>query len=178
MWWVLCWMCSNQRNTWHHTWIKIQQQEVKAVKIVIPSFMQQKVTTVLLTYTRGIKIDINWSLLPSGRNWQPNTFSAAHRYLKYLIIKNIKKPSSTSLVTCYLNGHHIPNQKLSPLSFLSQRTANHSQPSSITIGTQLPVSRLSTIWPSKPLSAYTKSSSVHNYLIDSTKTYCLSQHNS
>ena len=127
---------------------------------------------------KGIKIDINWSLLPSGRNWQPNTFSAAHRYLKYLIIKNIKKPSSTSLVTCCLNGHHIPNQKLSPLSFLSQRTANHSQPSSITIGTQLPVSRLSTIWPSKPLSAYTKSSSVHNYLIDSTKTYCLSQHNS
>ena len=30
---------------------------------------------------------------------------------------------------------------------------------------------LSTIWPSKPLSAYTKSSSIHNYLVHSAQTY-------
>ena len=34
---------------------------------------------------------------------------------------------------------------------------------------------LSTIWPSKPLSAYTKSSSIHNHLVHSAQTYGSSQ---
>ena len=37
---------------------------------------------------------------------------------------------------------------------------------------------LSTIWPSKPLSAYTKSSSIHNNLVHSAQTYGSSQQDS
>ena len=37
---------------------------------------------------------------------------------------------------------------------------------------------LSTIWPSKPLSAYTKSNSIHNHLVHSAQTYGASQQNS
>ena len=37
---------------------------------------------------------------------------------------------------------------------------------------------LSTIWQSKPLSAYTKSSSIHNHLVHSAQTYGSSQQNS
>ena len=33
------------------------------------------------------------------------------------------------------------------------------------------------IWPSKPLSAYKKSSSIHNHLVHSAQTYDFSQHN-
>ena len=36
----------------------------------------------------------------------------------------------------------------------------------------------STIWPSKPLSAYTKSNSIHNHLVHSAQTYGASQQNS
>ena len=37
---------------------------------------------------------------------------------------------------------------------------------------------LSAIWPSKPLSAYTKSRNIHNYLVHSAQTYGSSQKNS
>ena len=55
---LICWLCSDQRNKWHHTWIAIQQQEVKAMEIVMPTFIQLRITTVLLDYTRGVKINI------------------------------------------------------------------------------------------------------------------------
>ena len=37
---------------------------------------------------------------------------------------------------------------------------------------------LSTIWPFKPLSTYTKSNSFHNYLVHSAETYGASQQDS
>ena len=42
----------------HHTGIAIPQQDVKAVKIFIPSFIQQMITMVLLNCTRGVEINI------------------------------------------------------------------------------------------------------------------------
>ena len=54
---LMCWICSDQRNLWH-TWITIPQQEVKAMVIVIPSFIQQRITTVLLDCTSRVEINI------------------------------------------------------------------------------------------------------------------------
>ena len=51
---------------------------------------------------------------------QPNTHSAC-TYPIHLLIKNIKKPSSAPVVACYLNGHQIHNQVLSPLSPLHRK---------------------------------------------------------
>ena len=50
--------------------------------------------------------------------------------------------------------------------------ANYSPQLYIRIGTPLPNdTTLSTIWPSKHLLAYTKSSRIHNHLVHSTQTY-------
>ena len=63
----------------------------------------------------------------------------ARTYSPHVIIKSVKKPSSTPTVTCYLNGHHIEKQTFSPLSLLSQTQTNRSQPPPIRTGTQLPM---------------------------------------
>ena len=55
---LMCWICSAQWNMWHHARIAIPQQEVKAMNIVIPSFIQQRITMVLLDCTRGVEINI------------------------------------------------------------------------------------------------------------------------
>ena len=55
---LIGWICSDQRNMWHYTQIAMSQQEVKAMKIVIPSFIQQWITTVLLDCTRRAEINI------------------------------------------------------------------------------------------------------------------------
>ena len=51
-------MCSNQRNMLHHTEITMPQQDVKAIKIFIPSFIQQMIIMALLNCTRGVEINI------------------------------------------------------------------------------------------------------------------------
>ena len=43
---------------WHYTQITIPQEEVKAMKIVIPSFTQQRITAALLGCTRRVEINI------------------------------------------------------------------------------------------------------------------------
>ena len=35
---LMCWICSDQRDIRHYTLFTIPQQEVKAMKIAIPSF--------------------------------------------------------------------------------------------------------------------------------------------
>ena len=60
-----------------------------------------------------------------------------HAYPLHLLIKNIKKPSSTPTANWYLNGHHIQKQTFFPLLLPSQIQANHSQPLYIRIDTHL-----------------------------------------
>ena len=50
-------LVKHQRNTGHNTRITTPQQEVKVVKTVIPSFLQEKITAVLLNYPKGVEIN-------------------------------------------------------------------------------------------------------------------------
>ena len=50
-------LVNHQRNTGHNTRITTPQQEVKAVKTVIPSFLQERITAVLLNYPKGVEIN-------------------------------------------------------------------------------------------------------------------------
>ena len=61
---LMCWIYSDQRNMWHYTQITIPQEEVKTMKIVIPGFIEQRITTALLGCTRRVEINIWWSVLP------------------------------------------------------------------------------------------------------------------
>ena len=50
-------LVKHQRNTGHNTRITTPQQEVKVVKPVIPSFLQEKIAAVLLNYPKGVEIN-------------------------------------------------------------------------------------------------------------------------
>ena len=78
------------------------------------------------------------------------------------------------------NRHHIQNQIFSPLLLASRTWENHLKTPSMRTGrhTITNDAKLSTIWPSKPLSAYTNSSSIYNHLVHFAQTYGSSQHNS
>ena len=102
----------------------------------------------------------------------------ARAYPLHLIIKNIKNldlqpqlpviPTNTT----YRN-QHPPHCN----SFLRHGQTTHSHH---TINWRIVAkdTTLSTIWPSKPLSAYTKSKSIHNHLVCSAQTYGASQQDS
>ena len=65
---------------------------------------------------------------------------SVHAFPLYLVIKNIKKASSTPAVTCYLNRHHIQKSFTTPIY-----KDWHTIASNTTLS----------IWLSKPLSTYT-----------------------
>ena len=55
---LMCWICSDQRNMLHYNRIPIPRHEVKAMKIVISGFIQQRIKIVLLDCTRRFEINI------------------------------------------------------------------------------------------------------------------------
>ena len=103
----------------------------------------------------------------------------ARSYLLHLIIKNIKKALTHS--RNYLLSQQTPHTETNILPIIipfsdigKQLTATIHRNWEIVAND----TTLSTIWPSKPLSAYTKSNSIHNHLVHSAQTYGASQQNS
>ena len=100
----------------------------------------------------------------------------ARAYPLHLIIKNIKKALTHN--RNYLLSQRTPHTEtkilpiITPFSDMGKQLAViihrnwHIITNDIT---------LSTIWSSKPLSAYTKSNSIHNHLVHSAQTYGSSQ---
>ena len=97
----------------------------------------------------------------------------------HLIIKNIKKVLTHS--RNYLLSQRAPHTETNILPIITpfsdmdkQLTAViHTNWHIVANNTTLP-----TIWPSKPLSTYFKSNSIHNHLVHSAQTYGASQQNS
>ena len=52
---LMCLICADQRNMYHYTWIAIPRQEEKAMKSIIPSFIQQRTTTVYWVVQEELK---------------------------------------------------------------------------------------------------------------------------
>ena len=69
-------LVKHQRNTGHNTRITIPQQEVKVVKPVIPSSLQEKIAVVLLNYPKGVEINtFNKSYIKRhGQRLEPHRF--------------------------------------------------------------------------------------------------------
>ena len=102
----------------------------------------------------------------------------ARAYPLHLIIKNVKKVLTHS--RNHLLSQRTPHTEtnilfiVTPFSDIGKLTAIiHMNWHNVANDTTLP-----TIWPSKPLSAYTKSKSIHNHLVHSAQTYCSSQQDS
>ena len=103
----------------------------------------------------------------------------ARAYPLYLIIKNIKKALT-------YNRNNLLSQRtpqtetnilpivtpFSDIGKLFTATINKNWHTIVNDAT------LSTIWSSKPLSVYTKSGSIHNYLVHSAQIYGSSRHDS
>ena len=103
----------------------------------------------------------------------------AHSYPLHLIIKNIKK-ALTHSCNCRLS-ERTPHTETNILPIISPFSDIGKQLTAIIHRNWEIVANdttLSTIWPSKPLSAYTKSKSIHNHLVHSAQTYGASQQNS
>ena len=60
-------------------------------------------------------------------------------YPLHLIIKNKKKPWSTTAIICYPNEHHRQKPTFSPFQLLSQTLANYSGQLYIRISTIMPI---------------------------------------
>ena len=103
----------------------------------------------------------------------------ARAYPLHLIIKNIKKAltHTRNLLLSQRTTHTETNilPIITPFSNIGKLFAAtiHKHWHTIADG-----SVLSTIWPFKPLSAYTKSSNIHNRFFHSAQTYGLSQRDS
>ena len=100
-------------------------------------------------------------------------------YPLHLIIKNIKKALNHS--RNYLLSQQTPHTETSILPIIIPFSDIDKQLTAIIHRNWEIVANdttLSTIWPSKPLSAYTKSNSIHNHLVHSAQTYGASQQNS
>ena len=103
----------------------------------------------------------------------------ARAYPLHLIIKSIRKALTHNRNN--LLSHQTPQSETNILPILTphsdigkQFTATiHKNWHTIANDTTL-----STIWPLKPLSAYTKSSSIHNHLVQSAQMYGSSQKDS
>ena len=103
----------------------------------------------------------------------------ARAYPLHLIIKNIKKALTHS--RNYLLSQRTPHTEtkilpiITPFSDMGKEVT-----ATIHINSQIVANEttLSTVWSSKPLSAYTKSNSIHNHLVHSAQTYGASQQDS
>ena len=103
----------------------------------------------------------------------------ARAYPLHLIIKNIKKALTHS--RNYLLSQRTPHTETNILPIITPFSDIGKQLTAIIHRNWEIVANdttLSTIWPSKPLSAYTKSNSIHNHLVHSAQTYGASQQNS
>ena len=97
----------------------------------------------------------------------------------HLIIKNIKKALTHS--RNYLLSQRTPHTETNILPFITPFSDMGKQLTAIIHRNWEIVANdttLSIIWPSKPLSAYTRSNSIHNYLVHSAQTYGASKQNS
>ena len=103
----------------------------------------------------------------------------ARAYPLHLIIKNIKKAltRSRNQLLCQRTPHTETNflPIVTPFSDISKKLTAIIYRNWQNVVNDTP---LSTIWPSKPLSAYTKSSIIHNNLVQSAQTYGSSQQDS
>ena len=100
-------------------------------------------------------------------------------YPLHLIIKNIKKALNHS--RNYLLSQATPHTETNILPIIIPFSDMAKQLAAIIhINWHIVANdtTLSTIWPSKPLSAYTKSNSIHNQLFHSAQTYGALQQNS
>ena len=103
----------------------------------------------------------------------------AHAHPLHLIIKNIKKALTHDLnhllfqQTSQAEKNILPI--VTPFSDMSKLLTSIIHRNWDHVANK---ATLSTIWPSKPLSAYTKSRIIRNYLVHSAQTYGLSQQNS
>ena len=103
----------------------------------------------------------------------------ARSYPLHLIIKNIEKALTHSR-SCLLS-QRTPHTETNILSIVIPFSDIGKQLTAIIHRNWEIVANdttLSTIWPSKSLSAYTKSNSIHNHLVHSAQTYGASQQNS
>ena len=103
----------------------------------------------------------------------------ARTYPLHLIIKNIKKALTHS--RSYLLSQRIPHTETNILPIVIPFSDMGKQLSAIVHRnwhTVVNDTTLSTIWPSKPLSAYTKSNSIHDHLAHFAQTYGSSQQDS
>ena len=98
-------------------------------------------------------------------------------YPLHLIIKNIKKALTHSN---FLLSQRTPHTETNIVQIITPFPDMGKQLTAIIHRNWHIVANdttLSTIWPSKPLSAYTKSNSIHNHFLHSAKTYGASQRN-
>ena len=103
----------------------------------------------------------------------------ARAYPLHLIIKNIKKALTHS--GNYLLSQRTPHKETNILPITTPFSDMGKEVTAIIhINSQIVANEttLSTIWSSKPLSAYTKSNSIHNHLVHSAQTYGASQQES
>ena len=103
----------------------------------------------------------------------------ARAYPLHLIIKNIKKALTHS--RNYLLSQRTPHTETNILPIITPFSDMGKQLTAIIHRNWHIVANdttLSTIWPSKPFSAYTKSNSIHNHLVHSAQTYGCSQQDS
>ena len=97
-------------------------------------------------------------------------------YPLHLIIKNIKKVLTHS--RSYLLSQRTPHTETNILPIVIPFSDMGKQLSAIVHRnwhTVVNDTTLSTIWPSKPLSAYTKSNSIHDHLVHFAQIYGSSQ---
>ena len=100
-------------------------------------------------------------------------------YPLHLIIKNIRKASTHS--RNYLLSQRTPHTETNILPIITPFSDTGKQLTAIIHRNWHIVANdttLSIIWPSKPLSAYTKSNIFHNHLVHSAQTYGFSQQDS
>ena len=103
----------------------------------------------------------------------------ARSYPLHFIIKNIKKALTHS--PNYLLSQRKPHIATNILPIITPFSDMGKQLTAMMHRNRHIVandSTLPTIWPSKPLSAYTKSNSIHNHLVHSAQTYGASQQDS
>ena len=103
----------------------------------------------------------------------------ARAYPLHLIIKNIKKALTHS--RNYLLSQRTPHTEtnilpiITPFSYMGKEVTAIIHRNSQIVANE---TTLFTIWSSKPLSAYTKSNSIHKHLLHSAQTYGASQQDS
>ena len=98
----------------------------------------------------------------------------ARAYPQHFIIKNIKKTSDPRPQPPVIPTNIINLPTVTPFSDMGKLLTSIIHRNSHHIANE---ATLSSIWPSKPLSAYTKSRNIHNYLVQFAQSYGNSQQN-